>query len=1046
MLPDTDVQDRARRLRDLAMQRSWILYVILGATLTTLYFAFPAWETPLWTVLGMSSSAATVIGVRRHRPHQRIAWYLLAAAIFCFALGDTVFFMLTKVFGEHDPFPSVADIAYLAMYPLLAVGVFLMVRTRSAGRDFSSLIDALIITTGLGLLSWTYLVTPNWDADGLTTPERLVSSAYPLGDILVLAMLARLVAGGGMRVRAMMLLTTGAVALIVADVAYGLIQLGGNWSNGGPTDALWAVFYISWGAAALHPSMTRLTEIGNRPHTHFGPMRMVVLGSASLIGPVLLMLGHSAGQFIDPPTVAVFSAVLFVLVVLRMANVLGMHQQSMHREGALRSSSEALVAARELGAVYDAAVASVRSLIPAAAIASSAVYVADDADIRLAAGDDYHDTDELRLLWRIARAGGCLTRNKTLSVTPLGSDGDDRGMLIVTTVRPLSDGHHHALTTLAAQVGLASEGVRLTEHLAKAQGEAKFRGIIQNASDVIIVVDERGTITYGTPSIRRGLGYEVAEVTGTNLRELVHPDDLDLADTLLAGSGTRSLSRSDWRLRHHDGHFMFYEVVVSHLEDDTMAGTVFTMRDVTHRRALEKQLEHQAFHDSLTGLPNRSLFQDRVEGALARAAHTGTVMAMAMVDLDDFKLVNDTRGHGAGDSLLIEVADRLKGNFRAGVTIARLGGDEFAILLEDLRSASDTSRLVERLLRPFAAPFDIHGEEIAVTASVGLAVTGGASLVHDHAELLRCADLALYAAKERGKGCVAQYHDELHSKMMKRMTHRVELTNALESDQFILNFQPIVSIDTADIVGSEVLVRWEHPTRGIVAPSEFIPLTEETGLIVELGKWVIDSACAQWRAWTDAGVRRHYMSINVSARQLEEPGFAADVLDILRRHRIPQGAIVLELTESMFALDAPAVSRQLSVLREAGIRIAVDDFGTGYSSLAYLRTFPIDILKVDKSFVDGLGIGDSDGGALTHAIVSLAHALHLDVIAEGIETIEQRDELRSMGCSLGQGYLYARPMRADALLDQMESGHHRAERGVPALRVVSSLDGLEEVG
>ena len=323
-------------------------------------------------------------------------------------------------------------------------------------------------------------------------------------------------------------------------------------------------------------------------------------------------------------------------------------------------------------------------------------------------------------------------------------------------------------------------------------------------------------------------------------------------------------------------------------------------------------------------------------------------------------------------------------------------------------------------MSPVRTPFVIESEELVVSASIGVVFSGGTELVLNFTELLRCADLALYAAKEQGKGRVEMYHDDLHTRMVNRLNQRAELSNAMETGQFELHYQPIVLIDTGEILGSEVLVRWQHPTRGLVMPAEFIQLAEETGQIIQLGQWVLDRACRQWREWADLGHVSHRLSVNVSARQLQEAGFADEVRAVLLRHDMPPAALVLELTESVFALDTSIILEQLTVMADLGVQIAVDDFGTGYSSLSYLQRFHVHELKVDKSFVDGLGTDNPDDGALTSAILSMAQSLRLEVVAEGIERVAQRDELWSMGCGLGQGYLYSKPVPAQQLLTLLD--------------------------
>jgi diguanylate cyclase (GGDEF)-like protein/PAS domain S-box-containing protein len=1005
----------------------WIAYLIWAGGLTCFFYLVPALSSQTWMVLGLSAVVATVVGVRLNRPRQPWAWYLLGGAVLCLIAGDTTYNVLTEVLHQDNPFPSVADGIYLLTYPLFAGGIFLILRARSFSRDIPSLLDAVIITTGLGLLSWVYLIVPNFQADGLNALQRVTSVAYPVGDVLVLAMLARLVAGGGLRIRSMRLLVAGALGLIVADGLYGLIQLNGEWKVGGPVDFGWALFYIAWGAAALHPSMRELTKVSPLPSVAVSRLRIVLLASASLIAPGVLFLQAQLGKEIPATTVAVFSAVLFILVLARMAGILGAHQQSVRRERSLRTLSEALVAAQGLPDIYKVALDGVESLIGEGGLKAASVYRADADEIHcMANSTTSRKLPDEGALWEAARRGGHLSESGAVSVNPLRYDLQDRGMLVVEGSSALSIEQHHALATLASQVALAVVSATLAEELRDRQSQEQFRGMIQNASDIIVVVDEVGLITYGTPSLERGLGHPVSDLLGTPLIDLLHPDELAMAETLisgLAGRPSQSQVVSDWRLRHEDGRYLFFEVLASNLLDNSsVSGVLLTMRDVSERRALEQQLMHQAFHDELTGLPNRALFQDRVEHALARAARRGGTVAMALMDLDDFKIVNDTLGHGAGDALLGEVAQRLQDTLRSSTTIARLGGDEFAILIEDITDSSQVAGLTDRILRPFRTPFVVEGEELVVSASIGLVLSGGPEPTLNLSELLQCADLALYAAKERGKGRVELYRDDLHTRMMSRATLRTELDAGMKEEQFELYFQPVVVIDTGEIQGSEVLIRWNHPTRGLVMPGDFIAHAEETGQIVELGRWVLDHACAQWREWADQGYASHSLAVNVSVRQLQEAGFVDEVRAVLTRHTMSPTALVIELTESIFALDAAKMKEQLVALRDMGVRIAIDDFGTGYSSLSYLQQFQIDEVKVDKAFVDGLGSGNPDDGALANAIVSMSHSLRLEVVAEGIEEAAQRDELWSMGCGLGQGYLYSRPVPADDLLSLLNDG------------------------
>lgn len=998
----------------------WLVSIVVTGGLTVAYFALPGHHLQLWTPLGLVAVLCTLAGIRLQRPTRPLAWYLLAGAELCFIAGDTTFNVLTDVLHQQNPFPSVADGFYLLMYPVWAAALLLLVRARSVSKDRASLLDALIIATGLGLLSWLYLVLPNYNADGLSPFSRAVSVAYPLGDVLVLTMLARLVTGGGLRVRSVQLLVLGAVALLVSDVAYGLQQLSGSWALGGPTDAGWAVFYIAYGAAALHPSSRRVNEPVAHRSAQIGRWRLLMLASVSLIAPAVLLLEALHGTVRHGVTIAVFSAVLYLLVIARLSGIVAVHRRSVERERVLRASGESLVAAQGLPDVYAAALAGVQALTPGSGSVTAGIYLVQHGGLlRVAGSHPILGDDSDALLWDPAQPGGYLGERGTLSVSALRYEKDLRGMLVLRSQQPMSLDVHLAVSTLASQVALALESATLAGDLRKRENEAHFRALIQNASDVIVVVDEHGQISYGTPSLGRALADDVANLIGTPLAALLHPGDVgDLKAALASAHVTAAKPRplADWRLQDGRGGYLAFEVLFSNLlGDDSVSGVVLTMRDVSDRRALEEQLKHQAFHDGLTGLANRVLFGDRAAHALGRGQRHDTLLAMVMVDLDDFKGVNDSRGHGAGDELLQEVARRLEANLRAGDTAARFGGDEFALLIEDVPDAAEAEALAGRVLRAFDRPFLLHGEPVRVHASAGLVLAGADTAAFTLPELLRCADLALYAAKERGKGQVVRYYDDLHARMLDRLARRADLQRAVEAGEFFLHYQPIVTLADGRVRGAEALLRWRHPQRGLVSPLEFIELAEDTGLIVELGRWALDEACRQARAWADHASGGIRVSVNVSGRQLHEAGFVDEVAATLARHQLPPSLLVLELTETVLVVDGSGVPERIAALKELGLQIAIDDFGIGYSSLAYLQHFPIDILKVDKSFVDELGSDDGGGGVLARAVISLARSLGLDVVAEGVEHPAQRAELVTLGCRLGQGFLFSTPVAAEQL-------------------------------
>ncbi len=1037
-------------------------YAIWMALLIISYYVLPGQRVVTWSLLGFSGGLAIVAGVIINRPARRTPWLLLAAANLSFAVGQLIFLVFADVLKHVLPFPSVADGFYLATYPLYAAGLLIFIRWRASGRDRRSLLDALTLTCGLALLAWVYLILPYVDKPGLTSAQKVVSIAYPLGDVLVLAMLMRLLAPGSGRTRSVQLLTLGTAGLLVSDVLFGLIQLHSHapFHNGTAVDLGWALFYLAWGAAALHPTMAQLTQPVPPQQAESSLLRLSLLMLASLIAPVVLFLEGIQNGPRDAAVIAVFSAVLYLLVLSRLADAAASQRRALARERVLREAGASFASAVTVEEAASAVRRAVATLVGPDPRQEALFAVRDGGTLRVVGATPGESAVQMSRLDTMAETGLSLlagSRPHLVSAAELGeSVAEDLAVTDSVLLCPLSlkdrpsgdpligllavFGEQRTLVALsgameilAGQASLAVERVLLNLQVNRRNSEEYFRTLVHDASDIILIIDDDGTIRYATPSAKSIFGD--VSVEGAHLWDLVQRQERD--DVVAAFTRMRdheAQNSEDWRITRRDGTFVELEGRYSDLrEDHTVGGLVLTLRDVTGQRQLERELKHRAFHDSLTGLPNRLLFHDRAAHALARARRNGTTVGVIFVDLDDFKVVNDTMGHSVGDELLIAAGVRLSAVVRDSDTVARLGGDEFALLVEDAADGSVAEIFAEHIVRAFGEPFTLGPGSVITTATVGVATTEDST---DAGGLISHADLALYAAKAAGKRQWRRYQPVLSAGMVKRRELQAAIADAVVNTAFTLVYQPIVELANGEIVGFEALVRWPHPRWGMIQPDQFITLAEETGHIVPLGSWVLGQAAADTVRWQRRvpGETPLYISVNVSARQFRDPGFVDTVRRVLATSGLAPSALLLELTESVLLRRDDRIRADLEELKRIGVRLAIDDFGTGYSSLSYLRELPIDVIKIDKSFVEGIAVSEQRL-ALAEVIIRIARTLRLTVMAEGIENEVQRDLLISMGCQYGQGYLLARPVGADQAETLLRIG-----RGlVPELPQTASL-------
>jgi diguanylate cyclase (GGDEF)-like protein/PAS domain S-box-containing protein len=1006
-------------------------YVAWLALLAVAYWAFPGQRVAVWALIGLSGTAAIVAGVAVNRPAGRAPWLLLAGAGLMLAVGQVSFLAARDAPGAAAlPRGAVA----LAAYPLAVAGLLGFLRWRGPGQDRRGLLDGLILGTGLGLAVWLYLVVPY--SRGLTAPETAVALAYPLGDVLLLMMLARLLVPSRARAGAARLLALGAAGLLASDAWYCVSRLHGSVHPGALAVLGWAVCYAAWGAAALSPAMTGLTEPVLRRPADVTTARLMPLLVAALLVPGVLLAAAVQRRPPDAGVIAGAAVVLDLLILARLADAAVAYRLAAARDRMLRETATSFAAAVTLDEIASATRAAATSLTGPYARAALVALRNGDRFIPLGAGDPYEaDLDATVRAWlpTLAAPGPHLVPaaspagsggRQGVLVCPLPAGGGGAapaGVLALFGDARTLAGLPGAVELLAGQTARAIDRILLTRDTGRREGEAYFRTLVQDTSEVILVVGDDGIIRSASPSAAKIFG-EVS-VAGEHLWDLVRPEERDT----VIGSFTRMRDQAiasapkRWAITRPDGTQAEVEVSVSDLRrDGTVGGLLLTLRDVTEQRALERELRHRAFHDALTGLPNRLLFQDRATHALARRRRSGAAVAVLVVDLDDFSAVNDTMGHGVGDELLVAAAGRLSAMARESDTAARLGADEFALLIEDAADDVAVQALAERVVQAFIVPFQLIGGSVVTTATVGIATTEDSA---DAGDLVRHADLALYAAKAAGKRQWRRYQPVLSVSVDKRRELKAAIEDAVAGSAFTLTYQPIVVLATGEIVGFEALVRWPHPRWGMIHPDQFISLAEETGHIVQLGAWVLKQAVTDLADWRHQVPRKTplYVSVNVSARQFRDRGLVASVREALSESGLPPSLLTLELTESVLLGRDERIRSELDELKQLGVRLAIDDFGTGYSSLSYLRELPMDVLKIDRSFVEGIAVSKARL-ALVEVIIRIAKTLGLTVIAEGIESEVQRELLISLGCEFGQGYLLEQPVGAGAAADLIRAG------------------------
>jgi diguanylate cyclase (GGDEF)-like protein/PAS domain S-box-containing protein len=1015
----------------------WFVAVACGATglavasrsETVMSFSFDA--------VSLAAGLAAIYGIIRNRPVQRTAWLLVALGLALSAAGDVVYDLVTRGFGASSGYPW-ADLCYLPAYPCFAIALLLLAGPRR--RDTA--VDSAIVTLAAAALIWQWVLTPVISSSGSATFESLISVVYPIMDVVLVVAIVHAVFTLPRWITAARFLFVGLATMLVADIVFARLVADGVYVDGGTLDALWPIAYTLLAAAALHPSMRAMSATREPGLVRSGRARVLVLAAALFSVPALIVIdGASSNEAVALTAIVAATA---TLVAWRIAHLVTETNHAREVIGASEARFRALVQySSDAVAVIDST-GVVTYMAPT--VTTMLGYEADDllghnvmelmhpsdaeasADMLQRLTSEQRSSERLEV--RVRHADGswrwidatCTNQVDEPSIVGIVGNfrdvterkrmeraglGETRVLELVLHGAPLGETLHALLETIEDFIGDAAAIVRLID---------PETDVLQSVAAPTLPLSYVRTIDQCLDAMDGG---------PERLYEPLLVDDLDAGveyPELRAAARAHGL-RSFWSLpisvRGSDTPLGFLgvytrQVRIPSAREHTMLERTRDLASLALDRAAQnQQLGFLALHDTLTELPNRALGVERLDAALHAMSEHDQQVAVLFLDLDRFKVVNDGLGHDTGDDLLVAVGRRLAGVVRQHDTVARFGGDEFVVICERLRDETQAIELAERILEVLALPFALERAEVMVSASIGIALTMRPT---DHAsELLRDADAAMYRAKSLGGNRYELFDQHMHTQAVTRLLTERALRSSLEHDELRVLFQPQFDLVTGVQVAAEALLRWAHPSRGLVLPSDFLSVAEETGLIVPIGEWVTEEVCRHLRhtSMDDPGAMPVPVSMNVSGRQLRHAKFVEQLKYALARHDVDPALVCLEVSENALVADPKTVRTALHDLKDLGVRLAIDDFGTGGSSLTYLRRFPFDELKIDGTFVAGLGRSPADD-AITAATIDMAHALGMLVSAEGVETEAQRLRLIELGCERGQGYHLGAPEAVDA--------------------------------
>lgn len=981
-----------------------------------------------------------VLAVLKSATNHRLPWFMIAAGALFFFVSAVAKVAFPSQQDTPTSGMTTANMIYVAAYSAVTLGIFKLARLRSNDKDPTNLIDAIILTTGIAIVTSASVMVPMLKNPGISPDTKLVNVVFDCLDFALFLVFSRLMIGPGMRNTSYRLLSMIPISILLSDQLIALSQAQIVFPGELVLTLLIPPIGCAAGvAAALHPSMVRITEPADVEIAVMTKRRFVLMTLAVVVPPLCL--------FIDPRSYWLWLVPAWLgmaaLVMVRFSGLLTARERVAKLDKILSDASAKLVSATSQDDVYKAVTVATTDLIQRYSNRSALLLVmASEGRWELAASNlplpQREDIAKLQPETMEGLIGGAADVQQltvipaplykvddlsNLVIAPLISQNKLRGAFLIYTDEKLPSIVVETIGTLATHVALALEAASLSADLHRRRSDRRFRALVENSSDAIFVLTQDGDSIFASPSAERMLR---SAGESSNVFQAIHPSDRAAFVALVKNAQVISGRSQTLECRVLDqlGPARWIDVTTTDMSaEPEVGGIVVNAHDITERKQLENDLRHRVLHDDLTGIPNRVMLRERADHALSTRRDDSNLVALLFVDLNDFKTVNDGLGHAAGDEILTIVAFRINNFVRGQDTAARLGGDEFAVLLQGVASVPDVENIANRLLSIIQQPIDFHDRQIELKSTIGIYVAQDGD---DSGTLLRNSDVALHDAKQQGKGAAIAFFDEsMYLNAIERLDLRGDLAHAVERNELVAYYQPLVSLQKGTVAGFEALVRWMHPERGLVNPNTFIPIAEETGLIVEVGKWVLQEASRQLAHWKQLQPELQLtMSVNISPRQLDEPDIVETVADIIQRTSIDPHALTLELTETA-RLDDPVTRDRLRELGSLGVGIAADDFGSGFASYSALQELPFTVVKIDRSLIMGLDTNFQKANVQLRSIVEMAHSTGLQVVAEGIEDPRQRDLLTAMGCDRGQGYLFGRPSPAPAAEEFVTGGIFR---------------------